>query len=262
MVVATIESFADTSHIQRLESLLEYNSCQYPFRNALTYYIEGAKRHITYSNLWARSNSVASALRSRLSREGDASLVTLFLPSGPNQIIAIFATLISGAAYVPIALDAAPGKCRSVVEQTGSRVIITDSSQRQTLDKLLLDADIEGLEVLDMDTIDDKIEDKSEFNGVTHRETDPAYVLFSSGTTGSYITYNIVTILNAASGVPKGIVTSHGAVLSYCRAANEIFQANSTDKFLRGASYTFDASIEQIFLPVSILLDMAAWGSR
>ncbi|KAB5588963.1 Non-ribosomal peptide synthetase [Ceratobasidium theobromae] len=234
MVIATIASFADTSHIQRLESLLEFGSHHYPIRNALTYYVGGEKRHITYSDLWARSNSVASALRGHLSPGKDASLMTLFLPNGPNQIIAIFATLISGAAYVPIALDAVPAQCRSIVDQSGSRVIITDSSQRQALDKLLLDADIKGLEVLDMDTIDDKIEDKSEFNGITHLETDPAYVLFSSGTTG----------------VPKGIIISHAAVLSFCRAGNESFRATSTDKFLRAASYTFDGSIEELFISV------------
>lgn len=57
-------------------------------------------------------------------------------------------------------------------------------------------------------------------------------------------------------GTPKGIVTSHAAVLSYCQASNKVFQATSNDKWLRAASYTFDVSIEELFVPVSILLDI------
>jgi non-ribosomal peptide synthetase component F len=261
MPVPTITSSADTTQVQRLESLLELGSRHFPSRNALTYYVDREPRHISYLDLWTRAHRVASALRPYLTHAHDVPFVTLFLPNGPNQVIAILATLISGAAFVPIALDAASVRCRAIFEQSESTLVITDSTQKICLDKLLTDSGLEHLNVLDMDKVD-SAELHEAFTRAIYPTTDPAYVLFSSGTTGTYICMATETSclrLNIVPGTPKGIVTSHAAVLSYCHASNQVFGATSRDKWLRAASYTFDVSIEELFVPVCSLFKVMAW---
>src|SRR5271165_3830784 len=61
-----------------------------------------------------------------------------------------------------------------------------------------------------------------------------AYVMYTSGSTGN----------------PNGVAVSHGAVCNQLCWAIRAFQISDADRFLQKASFSFDASVEEILAPL------------
>ncbi|KAJ7105162.1 hypothetical protein C8R44DRAFT_987656 [Mycena epipterygia] len=206
----------------RLEGFLRLGASQYPKRVAITYLHDGGYRQLSYAQLNDKARSLAAA---------SSITSTPFLP-----VVAILATLVAGAAYVPIALDSTVSNFRNVCEQTKMRVIVTESSERALLVDLLGQSGCDGVVLIDVAQADKR---QTKAQGLCNRRlspSDPAYVLFSSGTTAT----------------PKGIIASHSAVHAYCKGATSLYKATKDDKWVRAAAYTFDVSLDEMFCPLTI----------
>ncbi|KAG8721392.1 hypothetical protein FRC09_007954 [Ceratobasidium sp. 395] len=224
---------------QRLEESLEYAAKHYPARTAVRYLDASLYKSISYGQLNLSVQSLANILASQLgSSTHDATpFVGLFLARTLNQVVATLATLVAGAAFVPIALDSNAVRLGAILSEAKIGVIITDFDQYDCLRSLLERVGRPDITVLDASK-PYRVELDLASNHLRFRDSSsPAYVLFSSGTTGT----------------PKGIVISHLAALTYCRGANEIYKATCEDAWVRGAAYTFDSSIDELFCPVSTL---------
>ncbi|KEP50597.1 amino acid adenylation domain protein [Rhizoctonia solani 123E] len=225
---------------RRLEDALLYGAKHYPSRTAVSYIdTDGTYQHLSYGLLNANTCHAATTLAHYLHRSplDAAPFVGLFLGRNIGQVIASLAVLAAGAAYVPIALDVTETNFRTIIQDARISVIVTDSAQRDGLETLLQQTGCTEVVVVDLPKVDLLIKEPSaNINKTTLSANCPAYVLFSSGTTGR----------------PKGIVTPHSAVQTYCSGANMLYEASFTDKWVRAASYTFDSSIDELFCPLSI----------
>jgi amino acid adenylation domain-containing protein len=63
---------------------------------------------------------------------------------------------------------------------------------------------------------------------------DPAYIVFTSGTTGT----------------PNGVIVSHGGLGGYIEVMQRILGITDTDNYLHAASFSFSASMRQVFVPL------------
>lgn len=177
----------------------------------------------TYAGIDRASTRLAQRIAAR---QTDRSLpVTVLLPKGWQQMVAVLAILKAGFAYLPIDPALPDGRIKTLLEESGSELVLAlpDDTAKQ----------IFGRNVID---IDDDI-----FDEITTTEIsaplpqvgadDRAYIIFTSGSTGK----------------PKGVAIRHGAALNTILDINARFGIGPGDRCLMVSSLSFDLSVYDIF---------------
>ena len=178
-------------------------------------------REVTYGELKQLSLSVAAALAKR--GVGPGSFVGVTLPRGYRQVIALLGVLLSGAAYVPIAITQPRDRRAKIYEQIAVEHTVTDLA---SVEKAGLAAD--GIDLIDLDAA---MQEKPLPAAVPVRGTDSAYVIMTSGSTG----------------VPKGVEIRHGSAMNTILDLNGKYGVTARDKVLAVSAIDFDLSVYDMF---------------
>ncbi|TNV64185.1 non-ribosomal peptide synthase/polyketide synthase, partial [Corallococcus exiguus] len=178
---------------------------------------------MTYARLDARANQLAHHLRASGISEG--SRVAVLLPRSPDLIVSLLAVLKTGAAYVPIDLNAPPERWSLLLEQSGAAMVITREALADELPSLMT-----PLVLLDADA--SRLASRPDDAPPEPRATGDrlAYVLFTSGSTGT----------------PKGVCVPHRAVLRLV-VDSDFIRFGPDEVFLQLAPAAFDASTLEIW---------------
>ncbi|MFD9536444.1 amino acid adenylation domain-containing protein [Streptomyces sp. NPDC060010] len=201
-------------------------------------------RELTYAELDARINRLARLLLAR--GAGPERVVALALPRSIEMVVALFAVLRTGAAYLPLDLDHPADRLRLMIEDTGPLCVVSTVAVAPTLRgeagplavELALDdpAVVAELAALSGGVVTDA-ERPAFAHTVADRLEHPAYVIYTSGSTGR----------------PKGVVTPYrGLTNMQLNHQVEIFDpaiASAGGRRLRIAhtvSFAFDMSWEEL----------------
>ncbi|MFE2058431.1 amino acid adenylation domain-containing protein [Streptomyces sp. NPDC059446] len=193
-----------------------------PERTALV--ADGAT--MTFAQLRDRSRAVAGALVRR--GIGPETTVGLAIPRSLDSIVALFAVLRTGAAYVPLELDHPDERIAAILDAACPDVILTVSavSPRLTGDLIELDRPLPAAEPVVTFAPD-----------APHRLRHPAYTIYTSGSTGR----------------PKGVVTEYAGLtnmlINHQRRIFEPVLAEHGHRIFRIAhtvSFAFDMSWEEL----------------
>jgi amino acid adenylation domain-containing protein len=189
--------------------------------------IQFGDEQITYEALNHAVNRVANYLASQGITQGMP--VGILLAPSPNMIIAILAVLKLAAHYVPISTEYPVNRIGYIIENAQITYLIVDQSSSTInsplrtsaicLDKNKEDIAMCSNEFLSRDIHQDKI----------------AYVIYTSGTTGQ----------------PKGIPICHGGVINLLTSTQNQYHLTGQDAILSLTPFTFDASILDLFWPLS-----------
>ncbi|WP_155373909.1 non-ribosomal peptide synthetase [Catellatospora vulcania] len=162
----------------------------------VTALVDGALS-LTYAEFDARINRMARLLLSR--GAGPETVVGLALPRTVDMVVALFAVLRTGAAYLPLELDLPTERLGFMIEDTAPMCVLSTSTVADRLPGglanlvLLDDADTRA-ELAAHDGGDLADAERPLFApGVSGRLDHPAYLIFTSGSTGR----------------PKGVVTAY-----------------------------------------------------
>ncbi|PAZ15236.1 non-ribosomal peptide synthetase [Streptomyces sp. SA15] len=181
---------------------------------------------MTFAGLRDRSRAVAGVLARR--GIGPETTVGLAIPRSLDSIVALFAVLRVGAAYVPLELDHPDERIAAIVADARPDVILTVSavSPRLTGDLIELDRPLPEAEPYLTFAPDDP-------NRLRH----PAYTIYTSGSTGK----------------PKGVVTEYAGLtnmlINHQRRIFEPVLAEHGHRVFRIAhtvSFAFDMSWEEL----------------
>ncbi len=179
---------------------------------------------ITYEQLYNRMNKLMSSLLNAGFGVGD-KIAVLQLPTD-DLVISLMAILGIGASYVPLNPNDPWQRLLKIKEQISWRGIVTHSSLVGTY-KFANDT------VILVDETDGCIE-----NSVVvqkSKEEHIAYIIFTSGTTGQ----------------PKGIPICHHGLTNLIEATQTKYQMTQADRIMFLTTYTFDASVLEIFWPLA-----------
>ncbi|MGV0646212.1 amino acid adenylation domain-containing protein [Mycolicibacterium sp. XJ879] len=170
----------------------------------------------TYRELDAAADRLAAALARR--NVGAEHPVAINLSRGPQYVVAMLAVLKAGAVIVPLDPSMPADRIADILQQCSATVVVDDALIAAAAD-----------------------EPASDFAPAAVHPGQAAYVVFTSGTTGT----------------PKGVVGTHQAVLAYAGDhIRNMLQPTATrlNRQLRVAhawSFTFDAAWQ----PLAALLD-------
>jgi amino acid adenylation domain-containing protein/non-ribosomal peptide synthase protein (TIGR01720 family) len=182
---------------------------------------------VSYEELNARSNRIANYLKTRgVSKE---TLVAICIERGTAMIAGILGILKAGAAYVPVDVDYPKERISYILEDTKATIVLSSSTSKANLENI--DAN-----VIELNHNQEIANQSGENLNVTIDPNQLAYVIYTSGSTGK----------------PKGVMVEHGNLINYL--------VNNKTKYISGSntqsgtfihlSYTFDASVTGLFMPL------------
>lgn len=201
------------SIIEQFESVCRAN----PDRLALGF----GNQTLTYRELNEKANGFAALLRAKgIGRE---DIVALMMDRSPEMILGILGSLKAGAAYLPIAVDAPASRTHFILEDSQASLLITDQNNQARCQALK----VKNLYVWR----DHEVVASTQELGAETRPEDLAYIIYTSGTTGQ----------------PKGVMIENRNVLNLFDWFIPFSQVSKESVILQKATYTFDASVLEIF---------------
>jgi amino acid adenylation domain-containing protein/thioester reductase-like protein len=189
---------------------------EFAAKNPSSIAVIAGDQHISYGQLDATANGVARALAAAGACKGD--LVAVGLQRGWRGIVAALGVLKSGAIHVPID-PAWPGPRIAAILSAGKIAVA------------IVDATVPQWAISLRHITADAVTAHPVSPSVPISAEDPAYVMFTSG----------------SSGAPKGVLVAHGAAVATIEDINKRFAVRSDDRVLSVSSPWFDLSIYDIF---------------
>jgi L-proline---[L-prolyl-carrier protein] ligase len=226
----------------RLPHLLEQSRARYPDHAAV---VEG-DRSTSYDALDSLSTNLALWLTRHGMRPGDR--VGLFLPKSTESLIALFGIMKAGGVYVPIDASSPANRAAHIVRDCGIRLVVTSEPKCDLLRKATEAVGVEIAPIVvggshasassshDEARWEDAISETDPGSLPRGTECDLAYILYTSGSTGS----------------PKGVMISHRAALSFVNWTCSEFALVHDDVVSSHAPLHFDLSVFDVFSTIKV----------
>ena len=182
---------------------------------------------VTYLELDQRSNQLARYLqRSHVTPD---TLVGIYLDRSLDMMISILAVLKAGGAYVPLDPSYPEERLAFMMRDANARIVVTHRGLRAKLPP------IQG-SIICID---------QEWSNIARelRKTPPSTV------TARNLAYVIYT--SGSTGVPHGVAIEHRSLVNETLALQDRLGFNAEQRILQFISFSFDACMEELFLPLS-----------
>jgi amino acid adenylation domain-containing protein/thioester reductase-like protein len=216
-------------HTACIHELFQQQANQTPNALAITF----EDRTLTYAELDQRANQLAQYLQK--SGVGPEVFVGICAERSIEMVIAVLGVLKAGGAYVPLDPNYPIERLRFMITDTNMPVILCQGTQAimQQLFSLPIPASSNQPRVIDLQH--DWLPIAAEPAILPHTSvgaTNLAYVIYTSGSTGK----------------PKGVLLQHRGLVNLVLEQMNAFGMNAQSRLLQFASFSFDASVSEIFI--------------
>jgi acyl-CoA ligase (AMP-forming) (exosortase A-associated) len=187
------------------------------------------ERTVSYAELSRLIAGAAAKLREAGVGSGDK--VALFLDKTFEQVAGLYAVWSLGAVVVPIYEGLKSKQVAHIVGHSASRVLVTSQRRLAGLDA----AAYAGVPVVlaEWEAVDST---GIERGAAVDSFSEPAIILYTSGSTG----------------LPKGILTSHGNLVAGTRIVSQYLDISRADRLLSVLPFSFDYGLNQLLTAMHV----------
>ncbi|MFJ8495446.1 non-ribosomal peptide synthase/polyketide synthase [Streptomyces sp. NPDC094038] len=207
-----LEGWNDTASTMDSHSVVELMEAQDPDLLAVIF----EEERVTYGAFNARVNRLARALRRR--GVGPEARVAVMLPYSVDLVVALWAVIKAGAAYVPIDTGYPADRIAYILGDSGARLILAEH-------------DVEGFERIPVDAEGESAENL----GVIAHGGNTSYIIYTSGSTGR----------------PKGTLNTYEAMTNRFWWMQQDLGLGPGDRVLQATPTGFDVSVWEVFWTLS-----------
>ncbi|MEO0723111.1 MAG: amino acid adenylation domain-containing protein [Bacteroidota bacterium] len=177
---------------------------------------------MSYAELNASANQLAHCLLDSGVTTG--SIIPLCTNKSFDMVVAILGIIKAGAAYLPIDVEFPAKRAAFIVGEAAAPLILTHRKYAQKFNGV-------GTRIYELESL--SVSGYSDQNpAIQIAPKELLYVIYTSGTTGQ----------------PKGVMVEHQSVTHLIAALSEKYAIRSTERIFQFSNYSFDASVEQMFL--------------
>ena len=196
-----------------LESLFVSQALRAPERIAVI----DRTRTMTYGQLYREALLLSEEIAGK-----NQSIVAILLKKGWRQVVAVVATLMSGAAYLPLDMGNPDKRIEEILDKSQANLILTEADLAQRASGFGCDFIVISGKPMDTQLKEHPLQCTGD---------SLAYCIFTSGSTGK----------------PKGVMISHRGAVNTILDVNERFHIDHNDRTLALSALNFDLSVYDIF---------------
>ncbi|PGU74039.1 non-ribosomal peptide synthetase [Bacillus cereus] len=186
---------------------------------------------ITYKELEKRSNELSKFISAQLS--GKERAVGIYIDRTIDAVVSILAVIKSRGYYVPLNPSYPIKRTEFMIHDAGIKLVLANLSTETEIANRLNHA----IKILNVNNSEELNEySLHSTNEMKINKEDAVYAIYTSGTTGN----------------PKGVIIEHGALNNQIEWLINKFKFDENDIFLQRTNFSFDASVWEIFTPLSL----------
>ncbi len=196
---------------------------------------------ITFGKLEESSDALARLLLKQNIKKGET--VGVYLNRSIDYIAAFIGILKAGGVYLPLDVEYPDERLDYILKDSETKVVLTSDDYSGKLPEHITKINVNSIDGTQVTS------NGTQFPAI--KPEDAAYMIYTSGSTGK----------------PKGTVINHGSFVKHYFSVKENFGTTKNDVVLQFAAFVFDASIEQILVPLLtgaqvILRDDKLWTPK
>lgn len=205
-------------------SYLQNSALKFPLKTA----IKDEKESINFSELNFQAKAIATHLQSlNIVRNRP---IGVFLPKSIKAIKSFLGILYNGCFYVPLDVKNPTPRLEAIIKNLKLEFIVTDAKHAEILKNL-------NVNLIIFDEIDISKKDKFDTTNYENTiDTDPIYILNTSGSTG----------------VPKGVTLPHRSIIDYIDWIVKEYKLDENLIIANQSPLVFDISTSDIYVTMAV----------